>query len=149
MLTLHPGGLFSRTVIVRSNGHDLATIRDKAMREGAHIRIEGVEYELRRSGIMSGDYLLESAGRVLATGRKPSFFSRRMQADIGGWVYDLVPRANFTSKFVVQYNGQVVGSIGPKPVIRSFPADLPPDMPTVYQVFMIGLVTLMWNRSED
>lgn len=148
MLTMHRGGLFSRTISVRLNGHELATIEDKLMREGARITIEGVEYELRRSGWLSGDYLLESGGELLARGRKPSFLSRRMQAEIGGWVYDLVPASSFTSRFEVHHAGRVVGTIGPRPVLRAHPAHLPPEMPTVYQVFLVGLVSLMWNREE-
>ncbi len=146
---LHSGGFVSRTISVRRDGHELATIKDKMLREGARMTIEGVDYEVRRSGFLSGDYLLESRGQVLATGRKPSFLSRRMQADIGGWVYDLRPQSSFTSKFVVEREGQVVGSIGPRPVLRAFPAKLPPDIATVYQVFMVALVSLMWNRNDD
>jgi len=149
MLMLHPGGLFSRTISVRQNGHELATIKDKAMREGARIRIEGVEYELRRTGLLSGDYLLENGGQVLARGRKPSFASRRMQADIGGWMYDLVPKSSFSSRFVVEHDGAVIGSIGPRPILRAHPADLPGELATIYQVFLIGLVSLMWNRGDD
>lgn len=149
MLMLHPGGLFSRTISVRLNGHELATIKDKAMREGAHIRIEGVDYELRRTGLLSGDYLLQRGGQILARGRKPSFASRRMQADIGGWVYDLVPSSSFTSRFVVKHGGEEIGSIGPRPILRAYPADLPAELATIYQVFLIGLVSLMWNRSDD
>ena len=149
MLELHPGGFFSRTITVTLNGHEIAAIKDRATREGAKIRIDGAQYKLSRSGILHGDYVLEQDGVVHARASKPGFTSRRMTAEVGGQTFDLVPDSPFRSTFRVEQFGEKVGSIGPRPVFRSFTADLPVEIAMVHQVFLIALVTLMWTRSDS
>lgn len=149
MLTLHPSGIFARTIRVTNNGHEVATIKDRAIWEGSRILIQGVQYDLSRTGMLSGDYVLSRNGQMIARGHKPSMVSRRMTAEFAGQNYDLVPDGVFTSRFRVERFGERVGTIGPRPMRNAYPADLPAEIHVVYQVFMIALVALMWTRGDN
>ena len=95
-------------------------------RETAVLTIEGRRCRVYREGLMSGAFLLESAGTVLARAEKPSAFRRTLRIHYEGRGFTL--RATSVSRryFVLLDGSRQIGSLAPNSVFaRRAAVDLP------------------------
>ena len=84
MLTIIPKAWYSWYFSVVDQDRPLAFLDLSSWREKGTLTIEGVEHRVYREGVMSGDFVLERNGTVLARASKPSaLFNRFVVAHQG------------------------------------------------------------------
>jgi len=70
--------------------------------------------------------------------------------DHAGRNYVLGAESAVRRKFVLNENGETVGSVSPlNAFTRKCLVDLPVDIPLPVRVFMIWLVIILWKRDSD
>ena len=125
----------------------------KLFKEGADLQIKGETFRFFREGLVSGAYVLEAYGREIARADKPSVFKRRFAVHFAGRRFVLEDESIFRRTFVVREEpedgiGVEVGRIKPVGAFRrSARARFDDDLPLAVNIFLIGLVILMWKRS--
>lgn len=150
MLELVPRFALSERYSVRQNTAEVAEVTLAWMREGGELVVGGRRYELRREGWASGAFQLLHDGVVVAQAHKPSAFSNRFEVRHDGRGYELVRSGWWTRRFELRRDGQTIGQITPHhPFTRRSAVTLPPDLPLPVQVFLMGLVVLMWRREAS
>jgi hypothetical protein len=128
----------------------IADIDMSAWREKGAVTIQGTSYALYREGLMSGDFVLESAGSVLARARKPSAFRRCFVVEHTGREYTLRAETAFRRRFILLDNSTEVGSISPEGSFsRRVTVDLPSDMLLPVRIFIVWLAVVLWKRESD
>ena len=101
-----------------------------------------------REGLMSGDFILESAGSVLARAQKPSAFRRCFVIEHASRRYTLRAESAFKRSFVLLLDDKEVGSITPEGCFtRRAIADLPQDMLLPMKIFTIRLAVIFRKRE--
>lgn len=97
-----------------------------------------------RERLMSGAFILESAGDVLARAEKPSVFRCALLIHHEGREYTLRATSLFRRHFVLWHEGRQVGSLTPNNVLtRSTAVDLPADWPLSKRVFIAWLTVTL------
>ena len=77
MLQVVPTHWYSWDVTVMDESRPVADLDVSWWGEKGILTIEGTTYRVYREAPMSGDFILEQAGSVLARAEKPSLFLRR------------------------------------------------------------------------
>ncbi|HVS00668.1 MAG TPA: hypothetical protein VMW27_28875 [Thermoanaerobaculia bacterium] len=150
MLEAKPPGLFSRDFDIEAEGRKIAFLDIALWREAGEVLIEGQPYKLYREGLMSGAFLLEKEGQVVARAIKVSAFRSQFDLELGTHRCSLKRASIFGRSFSVLQGGDVLGSIRPAGVFtRRALIDLPPDWPAPVQVFVFWLVLVIWNRDRS
>lgn len=148
MLTAAPKGCFSWNYAVSSNDDHLADIDISAWREKGVLNVAGQRYPVYRERLMSGRFILESDGGIVAAAEKPSAWSHRLLIEHAGSRYELKPRGVFSQAFNLRAGADVVGSISPRSMFsRRMIIDLPESLPLPVRLFIAWLVAIMWNRD--
>jgi hypothetical protein len=149
MLKAIPKGWFTPDFTVLQDGTPVADIDLSLWREAADLQIQGMTCKMYREGLVSGSFLLEAGGEVLARADKPSALFRSLEVEHRGARYILEAESALMRKFVLKEGEREVGSIYPEHAFTSRAVvDLPVEMPLAVQVFMLWLVVLMWKRGE-
>lgn len=150
MLKVISKSWFSWDYIVTDGASPIAEIDVSWWREKGVLTVRGSTYDVYREGLISGAFLLESDGSILARAEKPSAFRRSFELECGKKFYMLRAASAFRRKFVLVDGDREVGEIGPDGVFtRRATADLPEDIPLPVKVFIIWLVVIMWKRESD
>jgi hypothetical protein len=150
MLQATPRNWFSWNFVVSDGEREVADIRLAMLREAGELVVEQNTYRVNREGIMSGAFVLQSAGRDLARAEKPSAFQRSFQIVVDGETYTLGAKSAFRRKFVLKDGERPVGSVYPvNAFTRKCIVDLPADIPLPVRVFMVWLVIILWKRDND
>jgi hypothetical protein len=150
MIEAKPIDLFSRDFGIEDGARRIALLDVAFWREAGEVSIEGRPYRLYREGLMSGDLLLESAGRPVARAAKPSAFRSRFEIELDAHHYTLQPTSLFGNGFSVLQDGAVVGTIRRAGLFtRRTLIDLPSDWSVPVQVFVFWLVLVIWNRNDS
>jgi len=150
MLKVISKSWFSWDYIVTDGASPIAEIDVSWWREKGVLIVRGSTYDVYREGLISGAFLLESDGSILARAEKPSAFRRSFELECGKKFYMLRAASAFRRKFVLIDGDREVGEIGPDRVFtRRATADLPEDIPLPVKVFIIWLVVIMWKRESD
>ena len=150
MLHVAPTHWYSWDVTVTDESRPVADISVSAWREKGALRIDGETYRLSREAPLSGDFLLEHAGSVLARAEKPSVFRREFVLHHAGREYTLRPRSMFRREFVLLDGSRQVGSIAPKSAFtRKAAADLPHSLPLPVRMFVVWLTVISWRRQQN
>jgi hypothetical protein len=150
MLHVVPTHWYSWDVTVTDESRPVADIATSWWREKGALTIDGAIYRLYREAPMSGDFVLEHAGSVLARAEKPSIFRREFVLRHAGREYTLRPRSMFRRAFVLLDGLRQVGSIAPKSAFtRRAAADLPHDLPLPVRMFIVWLTVISWRREQN
>ncbi|MGE5605573.1 MAG: hypothetical protein ACM3YE_07780, partial [Bacteroidota bacterium] len=70
-------------------------------REKGSLTVEGIPYKVYREGLMSGAFILEAAGTVVARAEKPEAFFRRLLIEYGGRQFLLKAESVFGRGFIL------------------------------------------------
>src|SRR5688500_16933117 len=150
MLHVVPTHWYSWDVTVTDESRPVADIAVSWWREKGALRIDGETYRLSREAPLSGEFLLERAGSVLARAEKPSVFRREFVLHHDGREYTLRPRSMFRREFALLVGSRQVGSIAPKSAFtRRAAADLPYDLPVPVRMFIVWLTVISWRREQN
>ena len=115
-----------------------------------YMTVEGLDYQVYREGLMSGDFILASNKTVLARAKKPNAFRRSFTIEHGDKKYTLGAKSAFRRGFILLDGNREVGSLSPQGVFtRQASADLPQHLPLSLKVFIIWLGIIMWKRESD
>jgi len=149
-LTLTPRRWYSWDFIVTDDSRQVAEMDLSAWREKGVLVVQGADHCVYREGAMSGDFILERAGAVLARATKPSAFHRSFVLDYKGRQYTLRAKSTFRRAFILLDGASQIGSLAPNSMwTRTATAHLPDDWPLPLQVFAIWLTIVMWKREAD
>jgi hypothetical protein len=158
MLTIIPKAWYSWNFRVVDQDRPLAFLDLSSWREKGTLTIEGVEHRVYREGVMSGDFVLERNGTVLARASKPSALFNRFVVAHQGREFTLEKKSIWRRAFVLQSRlGEAgsareteIGSLAPVSTwTRKASADLPNDWPLPLKVFIIWLAIIMWKREAN
>ena len=148
MLEATPKHIFSNDFVVRSPLGS-TTLDISSWRERARFELGGVPHQLYREGMMSGAFVLERAGVVIARAMKPSAFRSTFEIEFSGQRYTLRKLSAFSRGFGVFAGDRQVGSVAPAGLFtRRTIADLPSEWPDAVELFVFWLVIVMWNRQQ-
>ena len=148
--TLSPKSWSSWDFTVEDADGTLANIDVSWWREKAAVTIEGQPYRVYREGAMSGDFVLESGGDIIARATKPSAFRRAFELRHDGRTYTLRARGAFRRAFVLEHGSREVGSLVPTSWFgREASVTLPDSLSLPVKIFAIWLAILIWKRDSD
>jgi hypothetical protein len=150
MLKLTPKSWLSWDFIVTDGESPVAEIDISWWREKGVLTVRGSTYEVYREGLMSGDFILESSGAILARAEKPSALYRSFDLECGEKYYTLRAESAFSRKFVLMSEDRAVGWLSPDGLFtRRATVELPENIPLPVKVFIIWLVVILWKRESD
>jgi hypothetical protein len=114
------------------------------------LTVQGAKYKVYREGLLSGAFILESAGSVVARAEKPSAFRRLFTIDHAGRQYTLRAAGIFGRVFAFLEGPREIGAIFPEGIFtRRVKVDLPERLPLPVRVFIIWLAIILWRRQAD
>lgn len=149
MLQGIPKSIFSWGFEVCDGSGPIAVMDVRWMSEGGDFEYQGRQYELRKAGVLSGEFSLQENSNVIAEATKTTCV-RSFDVRYAQQHYCLRAASPFTRRFVVAQDGRIIGEIGPEhPFTRRSRLDLPENVPVPVQVFMFWLVILMWRRASN
>jgi hypothetical protein len=112
--------------------------------------IDGATYRVYREALLSGPFVLEGQGGVVARAEKPSVFRREFVIRHAGHEYTLRPRSLWQRAFVLFDGSREIGSVAPKSAMtRKAAADLPDDLPLPVRAFIVWLTLISWRRAQS
>jgi hypothetical protein len=156
MLTIMPRTWYSWDFTVADDARTVAVMDLSKWREKGVLTIDGLDHRVFREGMMSGDFLLEREGTVLARAVKPSAFSSTLLVRYQDREYTLRKKSVWGRSFVVLAGvgpagsavEQQVGSLAPAGLMtRKAHVDLPAAWSLALRVFIIWLTVIMWKRD--
>ena len=149
MLRAIPRSLFSWDFSIREDDVEVAGLEVAWMSErGRLVLADGTEYNLYRQGWLSGPFVLEGEGTILAQAEKPSAFVRHFEVEYDHRKLLLTAQSPFTRAFGVSNGNGEIGSIYPDYwLTRKATIDLPDTVVPPVKAFMFWLVVLMWRRA--
>ena len=148
MIEAVPKHIFSRDFVLHSPDGSLVELDVSNWRDRAEFDLEGVEYRLYREGMVTGDFILERAGVVIARATKPSVFRERFELEVSGHSVSMKKLSLWRRGFGVFDGEQLVGSIAPAGLFtRRTIVTMPDDWALALQLFLFWLVLLMWRRN--
>ena len=149
MFEIAPKSFLSGTYVTRSPQQEPVELKLGALRERAQFELQGLAYRLYREGGMSGDFVLDRAGTILARAQKPSAFRDTFVVNLSGRSLELRRAGTFNRRFLLLSDGKEVGVIDPVSAwSRAARVDLPADWPFSIMLFVFWLAALMWRRHE-
>ena len=150
MLQIAPLSWYSWNFKVSEESRPVADIAMSWWREKGALAIDDVTYRAYREGMVSGNFLLEGPGGVLARAEKPSAFRREFVIRHDGREYSLRPKSMFGRAFILVSGSREIGSVAPHSAFtRKAAADLPVDLPIPVRAFIVWLVMITWKRTQD
>lgn len=150
MLQMVPTNWYSWNFTVTAGSRTVADIAMSWWREKGRLTVDGETYRLYREAPMSGAFVLEHAGSVLARAEKPSVFFREFAIDYAGRALTLRPTSMFRRAFALLDGPREVGSVAPENAFtRKAAADLPDDLPLPVRAFIVWLVAISWKREQE
>ena len=148
MLKAVPKSWFSWGFTVLDGAQPIANIDISCWSEKGTLLVLGLPYKVYREGMMSGTFLLESDGTILARAVKPSAFSRSFIVEHAG--RKLALRSTFFGRYRLLEGDREIGSISPETIcFRRANVNLPEDLPLPVRLFILWLVILLWKRDSD
>jgi hypothetical protein len=122
---------------------DLSTIRDAASFE-----LEGRRWEIRREGMLTGEWLLETGGQVMARATKTSAFRRSYEVVAENRRLDLAPTGFARRAYQLRHGDIVIGGMAPDGFFRrSADVAFPGDLHLATRIFLAFLVLVQWRRT--
>jgi hypothetical protein len=148
MLTATPRSWYSWDFTLAKNGTTLADIDLSSWREKGTLTVANSSCRVYREGLLSGAFVLESRGTVVARAHKPSAWTRRLLIEFGGAQFELKPESSFTRGFKLLKDERIVGTLSPASFLnRRINVELPEDLPLQLRAFVVWLTVLLWRRE--
>jgi hypothetical protein len=136
--------------LVGQNQQLLGELATSFLTSNGELELEDGTYQLYREQWMSGDFLLELDGKVVARAVKPSAFRNRFEIETGDRRLIMEKPSSINRRLIVLDGGREVGSIYPLGVFtRSTHVDLPDDWPVSIRAFLFWLVFNVWKRANS
>lgn len=149
-LRIVPTHWYSWDVTVTDESRPVADIATSWWREKGELTIGDTTYRVYREAPMSGAFVLEHAGCVLARAEKPSVFRRTFVIRHAGREYTLRRESMFRRAFVLLDGSRQIGSLAPNGAFtRKAAADLPRDLPLPVRMFIVWLTVISWRREQN
>ena len=149
-LSIVPKRWYSWDFNVLDGPRQVALVDVSAWREKGVLTVDGVEHRVYREGMMSGDFILERNGSVLARAEKPSAFRDTLVVRHNGREYTLRKKSIWRRAFVVLSGEREVGALNPNSVWkRDATVTLPQEWPLPVRLFVIWLAIIMWKRDAE
>ena len=151
MLQILPTHWYSWNFSVTDESRTVADITMSSWREKGALTIGQTMYSLYREAPMSGAFVLEREGTVLAQAEKPSLFRREFVIRHRDREYTLRPESLFRRAFVLlDGSQQQIGSVAPESAFtRKAAASLPHDLPLPVRMFIVWLTMISWRRQQN
>lgn len=151
MLRAIPRSLFSWNFSILEDSAEVAGLEVAWMRERGRLFLaDGTEYNLYRQGWLSGPFVLEGEGVILAQAEKPSALTRRFEIAYGRQQLCLVARSPFTRAFGIYDGDDEIGGIFPDHCFtRKTSVDIPDTIALPVKAFLFWLAVLMWRRASN
>ena len=150
MLQIVPMHWYSWDVRVTGESNPVADITVSSWRDKGALTIGQTTYSLYREGPMSGAFVLEREGTVLAQAEKPSLFRREFVIRHRDREYTLRRESLFRRAFVLLDGSQQIGSVAPESAFtRKAAASLPHDLPLPVRMFIVWLTMISWRREQN
>jgi hypothetical protein len=145
-----PTGFFSWSFSILENEIEVTELEIAWTRERGSFCYEGRRLELYRQGWLSGLFVLDAGGEIVAQADKVSALSRTFDVLVENQPVQLAALSSFTRAFGV-YSGETqIGRIYPNHCLtRRATLELPEDMALPAKVFLFWLVALMWRRAAN
>lgn len=149
-LQVVPTHWYSSDFTVRQASRAVANADVSWWREKGVLTIEGVRYEAYRDGVLTGTFVLERNGTVIARAEKPSALFRKYLVRHGDREYTLDARSAFRRAFVLLDGSREIGTIEPTSALtREAIANLPDSWPLPIRAFVIWLTMIQWRRDQS
>jgi hypothetical protein len=150
MLQIVPTHWYSWDFRITDESRPVADIAMSWWREKGVMTMGDTTYRVYREAPMSGAFVLEQAGSVLARAEKPSVFRREFVIRHADREYTLRPESMFRRAFVFLDGSRQIGSLAPKSVFtRKAAADLPHHLPLPVRMFIVWLTIISWRREQN
>jgi hypothetical protein len=143
-------GIFNlRSRLLRQNQRLLGELETSFLTSNGQLDLEEGTYQLYRERWMSGDFLLELNGKVVARASKPSAFLNRFEIETPDRQFVLRKPSSINRRLIVLDGAKEIGSIYPLGVFtRRIHVDLPDDWPVPIRAFLFWLVFNVWKRAN-
>lgn len=149
MVEAIPQGIFSKDFHLWRDGRPVAELDVSSWSEKADVDIEGVPYRLYRQGMMSGAFVLERDGQIIAQAHKLSALSDTFEIHADGRTLTLRKESFWSSDFGLFEGEQRLGGIAKAGFLtRRARVELPKEWPSPIQTFIFWLALLIWNREQ-
>ena len=150
MLHIVPTNWYSWNFSVTDESRAVARVTLSHWCEKGALAIGDRTFRVYREGMMSGPFVLEHAGSMLAQAEKPSFFRREFVIRHAGREYTLRRESTFRRAFVFLDGSRQVGFVAPKNAFtRKAAASLPHDLPLPVRMFIVWLTMISWRRDQN
>ena len=150
MLKAIPKRWFSWDFTVMEGSQPVADIDVSWWREKGLLTVHGIDYMVYREGLMSGAFILELDGTVLARAEKPSAFHRAFLIEHAGKQYTLRAKSAFRRAFLLLDGSREIGSLSPEGIFtRRATVEFPEELPLPVKVFIMWLAVILWKRDSD
>ena len=134
---------------IQQDSHDVANVEMSWWCEKGTLTIDRTRYQMYREGWLTGAYVLERDGTVIARAERGSAFLRQYVLQYRDRHYTLKARSAFRRPFVVWDGTQEIGSIECTAFFsRDAMAELPDAWPLPVRAFVIWLTMVQWRRDH-
>lgn len=148
MLEAVQRGWFTNDVCLLWRGEALAVLNVSTLRTKADLEFRGERYRCYREGHLTGAFLLEQDGVVLARAEKPSVLRSHFTVQLAGRDYLLKKRSAWSRSFVLYENETEVGYLHRSGFfVRRVQVEFPEGWPLAAQVFIFWLALIVWTRE--
>jgi hypothetical protein len=149
-LTCLPQSICSWNYLVTISDSDVeASVEFNFMSEQGNITFQSGYYDIKHTWL-SGEWSLESDGRVIVIAIKPNPLTRFFVVSYDGRELVLKAMSPFGRSFVIEQDNRVLGMIEPMHTFtRRATIDCSSSVAIPIQLFMFWLTVLMWKRASQ
>ena len=139
MLRAIPTSWFSRNYYIIEGTRQVTELDMSWWREQGQLTVEGVLYKIYREKLLSGAFILEKAGSIVARAEKQSAFLRRFFIEYENKQFTLQAKSVFGREFTILEHQNKIGSVAPEGFFtRRAAADLPEELPLPVRILHHG-----------
>lgn len=150
MLTLVPEHWYSWDFRVLEDGREVARLDRAWARERGTFQLGPDTFEIARTSMLRGAFMLKRRTTVLARAEKPSVFRRAFDVRVGATPFRVESVSAFRREFRVLRVGMEIGTIRPVGAFRrTAVVDLPDTVALPVRLFLAFLVLVLWKRQRD
>lgn len=136
--------------LVGQNQRLLGELETSFLTSNGQLELEEGTYQLYREGWLTGDFLLELDGKVVARAVKPSAFRNRFEIETPDRQLVLLKPSSINRRLIVLDGEKEMGSIYPLGAFtRRTHVDLPDDWSVPIRAFLFWLVFNVWKRANS
>ncbi len=150
MLTCIPQSLCSWNFRVSGAHSGPAALAFNFFTKQGSISLGGIEFPVRKHGLLSGHWTLERDGATCADAKKPNAMFRSFEVRSGALQLTVKAQSAFTRCYDILADGSVVGTIRPAhPFTRRAFIECSSSVPELAQLFSFWLAVITWRRAAN